>query len=182
MKIFLIKVSFLLLLFYSLAACKDNNSSTAENPTHQEQIRKIDNDKNSSSFEYPTNQEETKKIDDYKKMMPDKRLLLEKEKQEIDEKISVLAREEANKILKKKSIWAIIDKIDPNMVVELKSLLDAPLTGPGSKTIEELKNGLNFATQVIDLQKIGKGWVPDDLIQMKNDFAKKIAEQEKNDI
>ena len=99
MKNSLIKVSFLLLFFYALAACKDNNTSTAENSTHQEDKRKIDNDKNSSSFEYPTNQEETKKIDDYKKMMPDKRLLLEKEKQEIDEKISVLAREEANKIL-----------------------------------------------------------------------------------
>jgi hypothetical protein len=181
MKNSLYKVSFLLLFFYAVAACKDNNSSTAENPTHQEQIRKIDNDKNSSSFEYPTNQEQIRKIDDYKKMMPDKGLRLEKEKQE-NEKISVLAREAANKILKKTSVWALIDKIDPNMFVELKSLLDAPLTGPGSKKIEELKNGLNFATRMIsDYQKISKV-VPDDLIQMKNDFAKKIAEQEKNHI
>ena len=41
----LYKVSFLLLFFYAVAACKDNNSSTAENSTHQEDTRKIENDK-----------------------------------------------------------------------------------------------------------------------------------------
>jgi hypothetical protein len=77
MKNSLIKVSFLLLFLYSLAACKDKNSSTSENPTHHEDTRKIDADK---------------------KMMTEERLRLEKEKQEIElEKLAILKSQEQDK-------------------------------------------------------------------------------------
>ena len=77
MKNSLIKVSFLLLFFYALAACKDNNTSTAENSTHQEDKRKIENDK---------------------KMMTEERQRLEKEKQEIElEKLAILKSKELDK-------------------------------------------------------------------------------------
>ena len=77
MKNSLIKVSFLLLFLYSLAACKDKNSSTSENPTHHEDTRKIDDDK---------------------KMMTEERLRLEKEKQEIElEKLAILKSKEQDK-------------------------------------------------------------------------------------
>ena len=73
----LYKVSFLLLFFYAVAACKDNNSSTAENSTHQEDTRKIENDK---------------------KMMTEERQRLEKEKQEIErEKLAILKSKELDK-------------------------------------------------------------------------------------
>ena len=73
----LYKVSFLLLFFYALAACKDNNTSTAENSTHQEDKRKIENDK---------------------KMMTEERQRLEKEKQEIErEKLAILKSKELDK-------------------------------------------------------------------------------------
>lgn len=77
MRNFLIKISFLLLFLYALAACKDKNSSTSENPTNQEDTRKIDNDK---------------------KMMTEERLRLEKEKQEIErEKLAILKSKELDK-------------------------------------------------------------------------------------
>ncbi len=77
MKNSLIKASFLLLFFYSLAACKDKNTSTSENST---------------------NQEETKKIDDDKKMMTEERQRLEKEKEEIErEKLAILKSKELDK-------------------------------------------------------------------------------------
>jgi hypothetical protein len=77
MKNSLIKVSFLLLLFYALASCKDNNTSTAENSTHKEDTRKIENDK---------------------KMMTEERLRLEKEKQELElEKLEILKSKEQEK-------------------------------------------------------------------------------------
>ena len=77
MKNSLIKVSLLLIFFYSLAACNDNKSSTSENTKDQEETRKIENNK---------------------KMMTEERLRLEKEKQEMElEKLALLKSKELDK-------------------------------------------------------------------------------------
>jgi hypothetical protein len=99
--------------------------------------------------------------------------------EDMNKKIAILASEDANKILKKTNIMALISEVDPTMTAELKSLLNAPLTGAGAKKIGQLQNGLNFFEGLIfNIEKVGKV-VPDDLIRLKNEFVNKIVEQQK---
>ena len=95
----------------------------------------------------------------------------------MNKKIVALSSDAANKIIKSTKIKNLITKADPTMVDELKSLLDAPLTGSGKKSIEALENGLSFVRNLMVNAPQGK--VPDELVTLEKEFSEKITEQGK---